>query len=90
MFVGHSLATYALEPHWESDSAVPRWKRIIVEAVESTRIAFPTEKIACMVDKRQFLEKQRLLIGATLDELGVAWTFKSADIKKMADDALLA
>lgn len=93
IFVGHALATYTLEPHWPSADTTPtedlplRCKQIIEEAVQSTRIAFPSHQVVSMVDKRAFLERQRNWIGETLDALAVPWTFKTADIKTMAETA---
>lgn len=39
-----------------------------------------------MVDKRAFLEGHRNKICRTLEDLGVTWTFKTADVKRMVDE----
>ena len=52
VFVGHALATYALENHLKAADGedtkpgeeMPRWQRIVTEAVESTRLAFPVSR----------------------------------------------
>eukprot|EP01039_Chlorochromonas_danica_P000672 gene673-727_t len=84
VFTGHGLATYTLQDHWESD----RWRAIILEAVEATRKAYPTERLVCLIDKRAFLEKQRNSITAVLEEAGVSWTYKTTDIKTMVEKAI--
>ncbi|RYH15675.1 hypothetical protein EON65_31370 [archaeon] len=56
VYVGHALATYALEEHLKAadgvetkaDEDIPRWQKIITEAVESTRISFPVS-CACTI-----------------------------------------
>lgn len=45
IFVGHALATYTLQEAFESgvveEDGTPRWRKIIQEGINSTRIAFP-------------------------------------------------
>jgi hypothetical protein len=94
IYIGHALATYSLESHLSPseiacsiiDTIVPRYKQIILEAIQSTRITYPLEKLVCMVDKRAFLAEQRNAIAKVLEDEGVSWTFKTADIKRMAEE----
>jgi hypothetical protein len=94
IYIGHALATYSLEPHLSpseisfstGDTIVPRYKQIILEVIKSTRITYPGEKLVCMIDKRVFLAEQRNAIAKVLEDEGVTWTFKTADIKRMAEE----
>lgn len=50
MYVGHALASYALADHWpEGNGAIshegnPKWRQVLVEAIESTRVTHPVSR----------------------------------------------
>jgi len=63
------------------------WRAIVREAIRSTRVSFPEQKLICMVDKKGFNARGRNEITAFLDEERVAWTYKSADVKKLLESS---
>ena len=86
--VGHVLATYALAGYFdegdESDGAneggsskVPGgWQQVIVEAIDSTCIAFPTKELVVVLEKKAFKSAPRAAIIAFLEERSVKWSYK--------------
>ena len=84
MHVGHALAAYTLQSYFDGtvNHPVPGgWQSIIIEAVESTKIAHPHSKLICFLDKKAFGAEPRKLIQNLLDGLGVSCTSKLDDVK---------
>ena len=88
VFIGHALTTYALKDSLESSDE--RYKAIILEAIQSTRLSFGEMRIICLVDKKAFNADGRRRIEEILAEAAVEWTYKSGDIEAAAKSNALA
>jgi hypothetical protein len=70
LYVGHALAAYALQSHFDGSEANPvpgGWKAIVKEAVDSTRAAFQVRHIVYARGLNYYLK--RLLVVSS-GELG--------------------
>eukprot|EP01040_Poterioochromonas_malhamensis_P008788 gene8788-9522_t len=93
--VGHALASYCLDktqfqpsshPQYHPNSTLPEfdypYQRILHEAIQSMRIAYPDCRIGCLIDKKSFKGEEKDKIIAILDAEKIFYSMKTADIRK--------
>jgi D-tyrosyl-tRNA(Tyr) deacylase len=91
MYTGHSLATYALQRHLDGTHRDPiegGWQHIIKEAIESTKVAHSNAQLIVLLDKKAFVSEHKKSIISYLEESGIKWTHKVADVKKLWEEAM--
>ncbi len=90
--IGHMLASYAIQPLLEGKSPVPdcpvpegevtpTWQSTIMEAVNSTQIAYPNAKIIVWFNKTCCKAEPRQGVIDLLESHGIAWTHSVAEVK---------
>jgi D-aminoacyl-tRNA deacylase len=71
--LGHVIANYSLIFDQKSESQIPSgpWSECIKNAVDSTRISFPNNRIFAHLDRKSFKGWERSAIIQRLEELGI-------------------
>lgn len=72
--LGHLLGSHSLHfPHGQ-------WQKAVMEAVNSTRRAYPGRKVEAYIDRKAFKGGDRQKLTDFLDAEGVKWSFKPEEL----------
>ena len=93
IYVGHSIASYGLQSlllaastfekeEAEVDTAIT-WKSVVMECINSTRLAHPSRQLVVLIDKKAFKADGRSLLTGLMDDLDIPYCWSVSDVKKL-------
>ena len=92
IYVGHSIASYGLQSLLLAASTFEKeakecpaitWKSVVMECINSTKLAHPSRQLVVLIDKKAFKADGRALLTGLLDDLGIPYCWSVSDVKKL-------
>ena len=93
IYVGHSIASYGLqslllaastfEKETQGEQAAITWKSVVMECINSTKVAHPSRQLVVLIDKKAFKADGRSLLTGLLDNLHIPYCWSVSDVKKL-------